>query len=125
MADSNGAPTVLIVEDEVEFRLLLRVVLDRAARIRVVAEAADGLEAVSLAEAHQPDLILLDVHMPKGDGLSAIPNLDRVSPGSTVIVVSSDPDTEAPATGMGLRWVDKARLMRDLPDILADIRIGV
>lgn len=121
MAQRQRETTVLIVEDEVEFRLLLRVLLDRSTDCRVIAEAADGAEAIRKAEQHRPDLILLDVHMPKGDGLSAVPHLDRASPGSTVIVVSSDPDTRGPASHLGLRWVDKARLMSDLPPLLNGI----
>lgn len=111
--------TVMVVEDEVEFRLLLRVLLDRAARCRVVAEAEDGLEAIDLAAQYRPDVIILDIHMPKSDGFTALERIEGASPASTVIVMSSDPDTRPHAIRLGLNWVDKARLMHDLPGILA------
>ncbi|HVL91658.1 MAG TPA: response regulator [Actinomycetota bacterium] len=118
MNNDTRRTSVLIVEDEIEFRFLLRVVLDRVAGCEVVAESVDCADAIVQAAAHQPGLIFLDVHMPKGNGLHAVEQIDRASPRSTVIVMSSDPETRIPATRMGLRWVDKARLMRELPGIL-------
>jgi two-component system, response regulator PdtaR len=61
---------ILIAEDETIIRLDLRELLERAG-FEVVAEARDGEEAVALAEREQPDLALLDVKMPKLDGIDA------------------------------------------------------
>jgi two-component system, response regulator PdtaR len=61
---------ILIAEDETIIRLDLRSLLERAG-FDVVAEARDGEEAVSLARVHEPELALLDVKMPKLDGIEA------------------------------------------------------
>ena len=61
---------ILIAEDETIIRLDLRGLLERAGH-EVVAEARDGEEAVSLARAHEPDLAILDVRMPRLDGIEA------------------------------------------------------
>jgi AmiR/NasT family two-component response regulator len=65
-----ASPTVLIAEDETLIRLDLRSLLE-AAGCRVCAEARDGLEAVALAAQHQPEVIILDVKMPRLDGVDA------------------------------------------------------
>jgi CheY-like chemotaxis protein len=63
-------PKILIAEDETLVRLDLRALLERAG-FAVVAEARDGEEAVALAHAHAPDLAILDVKMPRLDGIEA------------------------------------------------------
>jgi len=69
----DGAPPrlrILIAEDETIIRLDLRDVLERAGH-EVCAEARDGEEAVALAHAEQPELVILDVKMPRLDGIEA------------------------------------------------------
>ncbi len=61
---------ILIAEDETIIRLDLRELLERAG-FQVCAEAKDGLEAVELARSEQPDLVVLDVKMPRLDGIEA------------------------------------------------------
>src|SRR4051795_9646776 len=61
---------ILVAEDETIIRLDLRGLLERAGH-EVVAEARDGEEAVSLARQHEPDLAVLDVKMPRLDGIEA------------------------------------------------------
>ena len=58
--------------------------------LAVVAEATDGLEAVHKAEELQPDLIVLDLHMPKLNGLEATQRIRTVSPKSKIIIASSE-----------------------------------
>jgi response regulator NasT len=65
-----ASPTVLIADDETLIRLDLRSLLETAGW-RVCAEARDGLEAVALAAQHRPDVIILDVKMPRLDGVDA------------------------------------------------------
>lgn len=52
-------------------------------------EAADGEEAIQLCEAHNPDLVLLDIVMPKKDGLEALEEIKRIRPETHVVMVSS------------------------------------
>lgn len=63
--------TVLLADDDVLVRQGLRVLVESAADLAVVAEAADGEEAVSLAASTRPDVVLMDVRMPGYDGISA------------------------------------------------------
>src|SRR5690348_10285662 len=60
---------VLIADDHPIFRQGIRGVLDAEPDIEVVGDAADGKQAIALARALSPDVVLLDVHMPNGDGM--------------------------------------------------------
>ncbi|MEU1540431.1 response regulator transcription factor [Actinacidiphila glaucinigra] len=66
---------VLIVDDDPLVRSGLRMMLSGAADIEVVAEAADGTEVLPLVEAHRPDIVLMDIRMPRMDGLAATAEL--------------------------------------------------
>ena len=71
---------VMICDDEPSLRTLLRIALGLEPDLEVVAEAANGREAIDLAEQHRPDVILLDLAMPVMDGLEALPKLRAVAP---------------------------------------------
>src|SRR5262245_46156879 len=82
---------VLLADDQTLVRAGFRVLLERAPDIEVVAEAADGDEAIALARAHRPDVVLMDVRMPGTDGLTATRRIlgdDRL-PGVRVIVLTT------------------------------------
>lgn len=79
---------ILLADDTADVRLLLRLILEATGSFTVVAEATNGHEAVSLAEAHLPDIILLDLAMPVMDGLQALPEILRRSPASKVVILS-------------------------------------
>jgi DNA-binding NarL/FixJ family response regulator len=90
---SNGANTsdktavgVLICDDNDALRDLLREVVKARPSLRVVGEAADGNEAIVEAARLQPDVILLDLAMPRRTGLDAIRELGRVAPAAKIIV---------------------------------------
>src|SRR5262245_66556416 len=71
---STGGPTtirVLVADDQAMIRVGLRMILDNEPDLAVVAEAADGHEAVEAAVAARPDVVLMDVRMPLMDGLEA------------------------------------------------------
>ncbi|WP_344506068.1 response regulator transcription factor [Dactylosporangium maewongense] len=82
---------LLIVDDNPIVRAALRGYLNGLDGVRVVAEAADGREAVTQAQAHRPAVTLLDHRMPVADGLSALAELSRLS-GVLVITSDADPD---------------------------------
>ena len=81
-------PTVVVVDDAAEVRLLVKTRLRVSGRLNVVGEGADGAEAVELAEKHQPSLMLLDVSMPEMDGLEALPRVLAASPHTKVVLYS-------------------------------------
>ena len=83
---------VLVVDDRAESRRLLRFVLETDSRFRVVGEAGDGHEGIEAAADLHPDLILLDLVMPRLGGLAALPRLREVAPSAKVVVVSSSED---------------------------------
>jgi DNA-binding NarL/FixJ family response regulator len=84
---------VMICDDEPSLRTLLRIALGLEPDLEVVAEAADGREAIDLAEQHRPDVILLDLAMPVMDGLEALPKLRAVAPETKVVVFSGFQDS--------------------------------
>ena len=86
----NGAGTrtirVLLVDDRSAVRTGLRIWLSLEPDLEVVGEASDGAEAISLARALHPDVVLMDVEMPGVSGIAAIATLRRVAPHSTVVI---------------------------------------
>jgi DNA-binding NarL/FixJ family response regulator len=81
--------SVLIVDDHELLRAGLRSRLDREPGIAVVGEAGSAEQAVVMARALKPDLILLDLLMPRKSGDDAIPELAAVAPDARILVVSS------------------------------------
>lgn len=84
----EAAHSVLLVDDVRDLRLLYRLVLESTGRFEVVGEAGDGIAAVELARALQPDLVTLDVSMPGRDGMEVLPEIREVAPGAAVVVVT-------------------------------------
>src|ERR671918_1215733 len=80
--------TVLIVDDHPLTRDALATLL-RGSEFEVVGEASDGEEAIALAGALEPDLVLLDLSMPGLDGLAALPRLREAAPESEVVVLTA------------------------------------
>ncbi|MEY2434774.1 MAG: two-component system, NtrC family, nitrogen regulation response regulator NtrX [Acidimicrobiaceae bacterium] len=78
---------VLICDDEPDIRLLFRTAFEREGAI--VDEAGDGDECLAMADANPPDVVILDLMMPKRDGLSTLPVLRHRCPQSAVVVVTA------------------------------------
>jgi len=85
---------VMIADDERLFRQSLRKLLEGVRDIRVVAEAADGQEAVVQAQDKEPDIALLDVRMPKMDGIKAAKLISSLVPRAKVLMLSIHDDDE-------------------------------
>lgn len=119
-----AAYRVLIVDDAEDIRTLLRLKLAREENIDVVGEAGDGVEAVDLARTLQPHLVLLDMAMPRMDGLQALPLIREAVPGVRVIVLSGfnqgTLEREALAAGAD-RYVVKGGSMRELVDVIETV----
>jgi len=85
---------VLIADDHAVVRQGLRTFLDLQEDMEVVAEAADGVEALAAAEEHAPDVVLVDLVMPNMDGIEALRGLRERVPAARAIVLSSFIDDE-------------------------------
>jgi DNA-binding NarL/FixJ family response regulator len=108
---------VLVVDDSEPFRAFLSSYMQKTSGGYVCGEALDGLEAVQKAEELQPDLILLDIDLPKLNGIEVARQIGKVSPGSKIIFVSleSSADAVQVALGTGARgYVVKADAGREL-----------
>lgn len=95
---------VLIADDHPMFRLGLRMLLQSAGDMEVVGEAATGVETVQLAANLQPDVILMDIHMPDLNGIEAARRIMAKYPSVAVLVVTMiDDDTVFSAMRAGAR----------------------
>jgi DNA-binding NarL/FixJ family response regulator len=118
---------VLIADDQLLVRTGLRTILEDVDGVEVVGEAADGLEAVTLAEATQPDVVLMDVRMPVLDGVEATRRV-RASAGDggprVIVLTTFDLDEYVYA---GLRAGASGFLLKDTlaPDLIGAIRAVV
>ena len=83
---------LLLVDDEPAVRRGLRMRLELEADVEVVGEAGDGRAAVEAARDLSPNVVLMDVDMPVLDGIAATSELQSVSPGSRVVVISIHDD---------------------------------
>lgn len=80
---------VLLADDEAMVRAGVRAILGSDNAIEVVAEAADGQEAVEAAQRHRPDVAVLDIRMPRMDGLAAGAEIRRTVPETAVVMLTT------------------------------------
>jgi DNA-binding NarL/FixJ family response regulator len=115
---------VLIVDDSRDLRDLLGIKVEMWGGYKVVGLASDGLQAVELAQRQQPDLVLLDLAMPRMDGLQALPLILEAVPGVRVVVLSgfdkSAMADRALAAGAH-RYVEKGLSTRELGTVVAEV----
>ncbi|MTD47033.1 response regulator [Conexibacter sp. W3-3-2] len=118
---------LLVADDHGVVRGGLRLLLDRQPDMEVVAEAADGAEAVAQALRHRPDLCVLDVSMPKLTGLQATREIKAQAPAVHVLVLSMHDDErylfEALKAGAG-GYVLKTEADHDLVDAVRAVSRG-
>jgi len=114
IAEQSEVPVnVLVVDDQAPFRAAERAVLSRLPGFALVAEAASGEEAVELAEALAPDLVLMDINMGEVDGIEATRRIVAGRPATKVILVSTYGLDELPAaarTSGAVGYVNKDEL---------------
>jgi DNA-binding NarL/FixJ family response regulator len=117
--------TTLIVDDVTDLRFVLKLALQRSGRFEVIAEAGDGHQAVELATMHRPALVLLDLYMPRMDGLEALQLIREASPETKVVVFSGMADVfaeaavTAGAAGVIVKGAPTSELIQRLEEILS------
>jgi PAS domain S-box-containing protein len=117
-------PRVLVVDDAEDIRTLVRIRLTSQGAYEVVGEAADGEAAVTEAARLQPDLVLLDLAMPRMDGLEALPQIRAAVPGVRVIVLSgfvAGSMAVAVLEAGARRYLEKGRAISTLGEVIAEV----
>ena len=96
---------MLIVDDEPDMRLLMRAVIDLDMGLSVTAEATDGDEAVDAWRTHEPDVIVMDMRMPRMTGLQAAAEILAARPEQPIIMCSAymDAADRDYATALGVK----------------------
>src|ERR1700681_1403645 len=89
---SQSPTRVLLADDHPLIRSGLRSLLERDGEFKVVAEASDGYDAIERALEHKPDLILMDVGMPRLNGTDAAQHISEKLPNTRIIIVSMHSD---------------------------------
>ncbi|MGN6239089.1 MAG: response regulator transcription factor [Cellulosimicrobium cellulans] len=122
--DARGVPRtrLVIVDDDALVRAGLRLMLDGAHGIEVVGEAADGAEVTAVLDAHPTDVVLMDLRMPRVDGIEATRRV-RARAGAPAVVVLTTFDSDEEVVG-ALHAGASGYLLKDMPPerIVAAVR---
>jgi DNA-binding NarL/FixJ family response regulator len=109
---------VLLVDDHAQFRAGMRAMLQREADMLVIGEAVTGAEAIQTAVTEQPDVVLMDLHMPDVNGIEATRQIVAASPHMRMLVITMFEDDEsvfaalrAGAHGYLLKGADKVEVL--------------
>ena len=105
--------SVVVVDDQVPFRLAARAVLGRSKDFKLVGEAGSGLEAVALVQEVRPDLVLMDINMPEMNGIEATRRIKAELPDTVVILCSTYDVSDLPpdaSTSGAKAYVNKEQL---------------
>jgi YesN/AraC family two-component response regulator len=98
----KGKLRVLIADDVQETRRSVRLMLSMIPEVIVVAIATDGIQAVELAKEHHPDIVVLDINMPRADGLTAYKAISQVHPDTGCIIMSAQQENSVVGAAMAL-----------------------
>jgi DNA-binding NarL/FixJ family response regulator len=118
---------ILLVEDFEPFRRFIRSQLQPRLDLEVIAEASDGLEAVHVAEQLQPDLILLDIGLPKLNGIDAARRIRKLCPETKIVFLSQESSADVIEEALnsgGTGYVVKTNAGSELLDAIDAIRTG-
>jgi CheY-like chemotaxis protein len=125
----DGVPAapvrVLLADDDGSFLESLRPLIERQPELTVVGAAENGLDAIELADALSPDAVVIDLHMPLVDGVTAVARLRKDHPNLCLIAVTGDPDRqlhEAVAEAGADAVLEKGELVDTLVERLSAVR---
>jgi DNA-binding NarL/FixJ family response regulator len=112
-----SATRILIVEDSQEWRDLFSDLLRQERSFEVVGQASDGLAAIPLAELTKPTVVVLDINMPRLDGIEAARRIRALCPETKIVFVSGENDQDVIDNALlvgSSGYVSKPRVWRDL-----------
>lgn len=115
---------IMIADDVHETRRNTRVMVSLIEGLEVVAIATDGLQAVEMARETRPDIILMDINMPRLNGLAAFKRISQENPNVACIIVSAEKDPSAfrAAMSIGIRnYLIKPFTANELEKAIADV----
>ncbi|HET9324894.1 MAG TPA: response regulator transcription factor [Gaiellaceae bacterium] len=92
MTDAEHMITVVLADDDKGYLELLHALVDQQPLLKVVGIALDGLEALECVESIQPDALVIDLHMPRMDGVEAVRRLRIDHPSLCLIAITADAD---------------------------------
>jgi DNA-binding NarL/FixJ family response regulator len=121
-----GVSSGLVVEDSEQYRMFVCSLLRKWTGLQVISDAADGLTAVERAGELNPDLIIMDIGLPRLDGMEAARRIREVLPAPTIIFLTQETSAEIveQALKIGAGYVLKSRVNRDLPAAMASAAKG-
>ncbi|MDZ4338701.1 MAG: response regulator transcription factor [candidate division NC10 bacterium] len=118
---------ILLVDDDQAFRTVLRRLLEKERGFNVVGEAGDGLEALEQIRVLSPDIILMDLAMPRLNGLEATRTIKTERPGSTVVILTQhqEPAYQRAAAQSGAdAFLPKTTRLADLLTTIRQLTAG-
>ena len=125
MHDAERTISVLLADDDEGYLESLRALVEQQPPLRVVGTARDGIDAIECVDALDPDAVVIDLHMPRLDGVAAVAHLRKTHPHLCLIALTGDPDpalhratAEAGADAVML----KSELLDGLSERIAAIR---
>jgi two-component system, NarL family, response regulator NreC len=127
IAMSNETIRVLLVDDHAMVREGLRLLLRTASDISVIGEADNGVSAVAVARRLTPDIVVLDLDMPGGDGVAAVRELKQSLPNVRVLILTVHPEHERllPLLEAGAQgYLTKEAASRDLVEAIRVVATG-
>jgi DNA-binding NarL/FixJ family response regulator len=120
-----GSFTVLVIDDYAPLRQMVSSILEEMPDVQVIGEGGDGLEAVQKTEELHPDLIILDIGLPKMNGFEAARKIISTTPAPKIIFLSQDTSKEMAAEALRLGavgYVVKVNAATDLPRAVESVR---
>jgi DNA-binding NarL/FixJ family response regulator len=112
---------VLVVDDCELWQTFVYMHLDKEPNLHVIGVAADGLDAVRKAQELQPGLILLDISLPKSNGVEAAQQIRKVAPKSTILFLSGESDLDVVRGALGAGALGYVLKLDAALDLLAGI----
>jgi DNA-binding NarL/FixJ family response regulator len=120
-ADAAGpaAVRVLLADDDERFLASLQPLIEHQPELTVVGTARDGLAAIELTDSLEPDAVVIDLHMPLVDGVTAVARMRKDHPHLCLIALTGDPDGKL-HRAVGEAGADAVLLKDDLVEGLVD-----